>query len=58
MCKGLIYGLETTYHSQGTGGMSSAFMVLEILHTHHWEAVSSRSNTSNPSIVSHTSVIL
>lgn len=51
LCKGLIYGLETTYQSQGVGGMSSAFMVLEIMHTHHWETTSGRSDTSNASLV-------
>jgi len=55
MCKGLIYGLEHTYQNQGIGGMASAFMVLEILHTHYWERESmgsSRSDTSNPSLTS------
>ena len=54
MVKALIQGLELTYQNQGMGGMSSAFMVLEIIHTHYWEKDigSSRSDTSNPSLVS------
>ena len=57
MMKALIAGLENTYHNHGIGGMGSAFMVLEILHTHFWEkdvagAESGRSDTSNPSLVS------
>ena len=53
MVKALIQGLELTYQNQGMGGMSSAFMVLEIIHTHFWEKDigSSRSDTSNPSLV-------
>ena len=53
MVKALIQGLELTYQNQGMGGMASAFMVLEIIHTHFWEKDigSSRSDTSNPSLV-------
>ncbi len=54
MSKAIIQGLEHTYQNQGMGGMSSAFMILEIIHTHYWEKDlgSSRSDTSNPSLVS------
>ncbi len=54
MVKALIAGLEQTFRDQGMGGMSSAFMILEIIHTHYWEKDigSSRSDTSNPSLVS------
>ena len=55
MMKALSAGLEHTYHNHGIGGMGSAFMVLEILHTHYWEkevsGESGRSDTSNPSLV-------
>ena len=53
MMKALVQGLELTYQNQGMGGMSSAFMILEIIHTHFWEKDigSSRSDTSNPSLV-------
>ena len=52
--KALIAGLEHTYQNQGIGGMASAAMVLEIIHTHYWEKDahgSNRSDTSNPSLV-------
>ncbi|KAI0213008.1 MAP kinase-activating death domain protein [Lamellibrachia satsuma] len=56
MMKALSAGLEHTYHNHGIGGMGSAFMVLEILHTHCWEkevsGESGRSDTSNPSLAS------
>lgn len=29
-------GLEQTYVNQGSGGMASAFQLLEIAHTHYW----------------------
>ena len=52
MIKALIAGLEHTYQSQGAGGMASAFMILEIIHTHYWEKEgSSKSDTSNQSLV-------
>ena len=52
--KALILGLEHTYQNHGIGGMASAFMVLEIIHTHYWEkdGGSNKSDTSNPSLVS------
>lgn len=54
MVKALILGLENTYQNHGIGGMASAFMVLEIIHTHYWEkdGGSNKSDTSNPSVVS------
>ena len=52
MLKALICGLEVTYQNQGTGGMASAMMILEIAHTHYWEREgSSKSDTSNQSLV-------
>ena len=54
--KALIAGLEHTYQNQGIGGMASAIMVLEIIHTHYWEKEahgSNKSDTSNPSLVSN-----
>ena len=56
MIKALIQGLENTYQNHGIGGMASAFMVLEIMHTHYWEkdmsGSSTKSDTSIPSLVS------
>ena len=52
MTKALIGGLEQTYQNQGVGGMASAFMVLEIMHTHYWEkeiSGSTKSENSKPS---------
>ncbi|XP_063401019.1 MAP kinase-activating death domain protein-like isoform X5 [Mytilus trossulus] len=53
LIKALIHGLEHTYQNHGLGGMASAFMLLEINHTHFWikDATgklpsSSRSDTS------------
>ncbi|XP_070565661.1 MAP kinase-activating death domain protein-like isoform X2 [Ptychodera flava] len=34
--KALIAGLEHTYETSGSGGMASAFTVLEIAHTHYY----------------------
>lgn len=60
MMKALSVGLEHTYQNHGIGGMGSAFMVLEILHTHYWEkevsGESGRSDTSNPSLVGASSI--
>ena len=56
MVKAIISGLENTYQNQGVGGMASAIMVMEIIHTHYWEkdvGGSSKSDTSNPSLVSY-----
>ena len=36
MCKAIIAGLEHTIQNHGLGGMASAYMVLEIAHTHYW----------------------
>ncbi|PVD33451.1 hypothetical protein C0Q70_04707 [Pomacea canaliculata] len=36
MCKAIISGLEHTIQNHGLGGMASAYMVLEIAHTHYW----------------------
>ncbi len=55
MVKALISGLEFTYHNQGIGGMASALLVLEIIHTHFWEKDNyntGRSDQSNQSLVS------
>lgn len=55
MAKALVQGLEITYHNQGVGGMASAFMLMEILHTHFWEKdnfSSGKSDASNHSLVS------
>ena len=53
LVKALVHGMEHTYQNQGLGGMASAFMLLEIIHTHFWvkDATgklpsSSRSDTS------------
>ncbi|XP_076450770.1 MAP kinase-activating death domain protein-like [Babylonia areolata] len=49
MCKAIIAGLEHTIQNHGLGGMASAYMVLEIAHTHYWnrELSSSKSDTSS-----------
>ncbi|XP_021369145.1 MAP kinase-activating death domain protein-like isoform X4 [Mizuhopecten yessoensis] len=36
LMKAIVHGLEHTYQNHGIGGMASAFMVLEIAHTHYW----------------------
>lgn len=36
MLKALVHGLEMTYQNHGLGGMASAFVILEIAHTHYW----------------------
>ena len=36
LLKEVISGLEVSYNNYGLGGMSSAFQVLEISHTHYW----------------------
>jgi hypothetical protein len=35
--KAIIAGLEHTILNHGLGGMASAYMVLEIAHTHYWQ---------------------
>ena len=53
MIKALITGVESTYQNHGVGGMASALMMLEIIHTHYWEKdTGARSESSNPSVVS------
>lgn len=32
----IIHGLEVSFANQCGGGLSSAFQVLEIAHTHYW----------------------
>ena len=56
MVKAIITGLENTYQNQGVGGMASAIMVMEIIHTHYWEkdGGSAKSDTSNASLVSRS----
>ncbi|KAL5007708.1 hypothetical protein ScPMuIL_016514 [Solemya velum] len=56
MCKGmltllkaLVHGLEHTYQNHGLGGMASAYMVLEIAHTHFWAKDLGSSNRSDTS---------
>jgi hypothetical protein len=61
MLKALIAGLENTYQNQGVGGMASAIMVLEIMHTHYWDKEGSGSNKSEgskPSSLVCTSLFL
>ncbi|ESO97902.1 hypothetical protein LOTGIDRAFT_103875 [Lottia gigantea] len=36
MLKAIIHGLEKTFQNHGLGGTASAYMVLEIAHTHYW----------------------
>ncbi|GAB1600655.1 MAP kinase-activating death domain protein-like isoform X7 [Argonauta hians] len=49
--KAMVHGLEYTYTKYGLGGMASAFMVLEILHTHYWlKEVGNNSNKSEASV--------
>lgn len=36
VCKAVISGLEHTIQNHGLGGMASAYMMLEIAHTHFW----------------------
>ncbi|XP_041365425.1 MAP kinase-activating death domain protein-like isoform X2 [Gigantopelta aegis] len=36
IAKAICHGLEHTYQNHGLGGMASAFMLMEILHTHYW----------------------
>ncbi|XP_070200468.1 MAP kinase-activating death domain protein-like isoform X4 [Littorina saxatilis] len=49
MSKAIIAGLEHTIQNHGLGGMASAYMVLEIAHTHFWhrDLSSSKSDTSS-----------
>ncbi|XP_029633967.1 MAP kinase-activating death domain protein isoform X5 [Octopus sinensis] len=49
--RAMVHGLEYTYTNYGLGGMASAFMVLEILHTHYWlKEVGNNSNKSEASV--------
>lgn len=55
LIKIIIGGLEHSFqNNNGLGGMSSAFALLEIIHTHYWEKDngSNKSESSNPSLVS------
>lgn len=52
MCKAIISGLEHTIQNHGLGGMASAYMVLEIAHTHYW-ARDINSTKSDVSIIKH-----
>ena len=36
MLQAVTAGLEQTYINHGSGGMASAFQLLEIAHTHYW----------------------
>ncbi|XP_064600002.1 MAP kinase-activating death domain protein-like isoform X3 [Liolophura sinensis] len=37
LMKAIVHGLEVTYQNHGLGGMASAYMLLEIAHTHFWQ---------------------
>ncbi|KAL4225762.1 hypothetical protein ACF0H5_016451 [Mactra antiquata] len=50
LLKAFVHGLETTFQNYGIGGMASAFMVLEIAHTHHWAREHTGSNKSDSSL--------
>lgn len=57
--KAMVHGLEYTYQNHGLGGMASAFMVLEILHTHYWiKEVGNNSNKSEASVTPEVSGIV
>ncbi|KAH9495002.1 MAP kinase-activating death domain protein [Bulinus truncatus] len=48
LLKSIIHGLGHTINNHGLGGMASAYMVLEIAHTHYW--AKDPSNKSDPSM--------
>ncbi|XP_055900949.1 MAP kinase-activating death domain protein-like isoform X6 [Biomphalaria glabrata] len=48
LIKSVIHGLGHTINNHGLGGMASAYMVLEIAHTHYWAR--DPSNKSDPSM--------
>ena len=50
LMKAFIHGLETTFQNYGLGGMASAYMVLEIAHTHCWTKEHLGSNKSDTSL--------
>ncbi|WAR01209.1 MADD-like protein, partial [Mya arenaria] len=50
LLKAFVHGLETTFQNYGIGGMASAYMVLEIAHTHHWARERTSSSKSDTSI--------
>lgn len=50
LLRAFVHGLETTFQNYGIGGMASAFMVLEIAHTHHWARENTGSNKSDTSL--------
>ena len=50
LLKAFIHGLETTFQNYGLGGMASAYMVLEIAHTHCWSKEHIGSNKSDTSL--------
>lgn len=57
--RAMVHGLEYTYTNYGLGGMASAFMVLEILHTHYWlKEVGNNSNKSEASVTPEVSYII
>ncbi|GFN96271.1 MAP kinase-activating death domain protein, partial [Plakobranchus ocellatus] len=49
LIKAIIHGLGHTINNHGLGGMASAYMVLEIAHTHYW-ARDPSSNKSDASL--------
>ncbi|BFZ04225.1 hypothetical protein BsWGS_07264 [Bradybaena similaris] len=47
LIKCIIHGLGHTINNHGLGGMASAYIVLEVAHTHYWQRdLSNRSDTS------------
>ena len=34
--KAIVHGLGTAINNHGLGGMASAYMLLEMAHTHYW----------------------
>jgi len=54
LMKAIVHGLEHTFQNHGLGGMASAYMVLEIAHTHYWAkeivGTMSGSNRSDTSV--------
>ena len=55
LLKAFIHGLETTFQNYGLGGMASAYMVLEIAHTHCWTKEHVGSNKSDTSLTPEVS---
>lgn len=59
LIKAIIGGLGHTINNHGLGGMASAYMVLEIAHTHYWARdPSNKSDVSLTSEVGHFETFL